>query len=61
MTTPECREATSPVPVITLPPLQEQVVPEEISMAALLTQEQVAPEEIAPAEAEMVEEEVLEE
>ncbi len=56
MTTPERPEVTSLVPVITLPPLQEQIVAEEIPMVALPIQEQVAPEE-----AEMVEEEELEE
>ncbi len=63
---------TSPVPVIALPPVQEQVVLEQEEMAAPLEQEQVAPEQVeqvAPEEAapeqvvseevEMVEEEVL--
>ncbi len=61
VTTPECREVISPVPMIMLPPLQEQVVAEEVPTAAPLVQEQAAPEEIAPEEAEMVKEEVLEE
>ncbi len=61
MTMPECHVVTSPVPVIMLPPLPEQVVVEETPMAAPLAQEQVVPEEIAPKEAEMGEEEVLEE
>ncbi len=62
VTMPECRQLTSPVPVITLPPLQEQVVAEGVPMAAPLVQEQaapeeIAPEEIAPEEAEMAGEE----
>ncbi len=63
MTMPERCEVISPVPVITLPPLQEQVVAEEVPMAAPLIQEQVAPEKTAPGtatseEVEMVKEEV---
>ncbi len=66
VTTPEHRQVTSLVPVITLPPVQEQVVPEQVEMAAPLVQEQVAPKEVvpeqaAPEEVEMAEEEVLEE
>ncbi len=66
MTMPECRQVTSLVLVITLLPVQEQVVPEQAEMAAPLVQEQVAPEEVAPEQAapeevEMAEEEVLQE
>ncbi len=66
VTTPEHREVTSLVLVITLPPVQEQVAPEEVKMVMPPVQEQVAPEEIAPEQAvpeevEMAEEEVLEE
>ncbi len=56
MTTPEHREAASLVPVITLLPLQELTVVEEIPMAALPIEEQVAPED-----AEMVKEGEIEE
>ncbi len=65
VTTPDHREVTSLVPVITLLPVQEQAVPEEVPMAAPLVQEQVAPEQVAqeqvapeqvaPEEVEMVE------
>ncbi len=55
VTTPDHHEGTSPVLVITLPPVQEQVVAEEVPMAAPLVHEQVAPEEV-----EMVEEGVPE-
>ncbi len=48
VTTPDHHEMTSPVPVITLPPVQEQVVAEEAPMAAPLEEEQVAPEETGP-------------
>ncbi len=59
VTMPDHREVISLVPVITLPPVQEQVVPEQVEMAAPLIQEQVVPEEVMPEEAEMAEEEVL--
>ncbi len=66
VSTPDHRQVTSPVPVITLLPVQEQVASEEAPTAAPLIQEQVAPEEAAPEpaaseEVEMAEEEVLEE
>ncbi len=52
VTTPERpAKPASPVPVITLAPVAEQVAQEEVSMAAPPEQEQVAPERDETGEA----------
>ncbi len=68
---PWCAEVVTPIPVVTLPPVIEQVASEEVEMAAAPAQEQVAPEvetaappvteQVVPDDIEMTEEEVLQE